>query len=1292
MKEKDIAYIDDLTGINNRRAFKEVLDKDLSKPKGQIKGLYLAITDLDHFKKVNDTYGHLSGDYMIKEFARALIEGVKGLDNMVARYGGDEFIIILRKIDKEEAISTCDNIREGFSKREFLLPEVNKKIKITMSMGIAEYPTDGETPDKLFTKADEALYSSKRLGRNRASLAKDILAQVAEEKRVHDMLLKPQLIGRENELDETNNALFGEKPHKVLLIAGDIGAGKTRMLEEISRLSELNKAGAFFITCTEIEQDKPYGLMADIINAIRHKHYEVFKKGFDSLNKKQRSVLSTIPKLKGLTGASQPSFKWDSETRLNIFDAISELFSYIVENIRPVILIDNMDWIDEASMEVINYIIVSKKEVPLRICASDSRPQIAKGERKISFLDELLDEISEFEIVPRIDLGPLPKAQTTDLIQHIFPKADMPESFMDDIYLATKGNLFFITELLRDFLDSGIIHLKRKTWVFDVKKEHFPKDLKELLEKKFERLEQDEKELLLTAAGIGRSFKFDFLSKLKNINSGYAQDVIDRVADKNIFSKEEVALKEAASFNNETMRALLYKNIDADTKKQIHFNIATIMEKENKDNIAPVSAELAFHFDQAKLESEAQRYASVAVKYVNNLFSDKETERLIENAIKEREQKDKQEPIKKQSWPFVIEIISAFNAAVRSRRFYQRSNVITEKAVNRIIPALKDFFKVQDNLTLSTPQGEPKDSYKLLVNGQEFHIKSTAEAGFSKNLIDIMRDSHIASITFCGAISKKEIESFVSILEKPLVYSETKESWQKILSDKKIAGIKTDEVLYKRVLSEEEKKQHQKEFMKGFMATEAAVEAAAQAFKETATSTAPGGPAGTPTIDKKIKEVTKEEKNILAKTIAKLPHNVIVETIANEYRNRKKDILDIKDMFLVCFKDAEQKKTLLSGLQRDLKKLGMSKQCFEWLVDETDFLEYPAVKRANIYINTDPKTILEMGVLKNLKPTLEELFAIEEKEIVEEIINKYLQNLQSTDAKSRAYTAETMADIINILPGEIAADNMKKIVDIFLDSLTKEKEPAAYESLVENTSSIIHKLLGLEDYSDILRVLSMVKMHKNGETALKGIDISTLDNKLLETLKAAAFDKEKSELILRIFKLLGPLSIPSLIDLLLIRVSDSMPFEWYLQERQVIEVLREVERDTAVEIEKMLSSTDRKKIKLALEILMHFSDKELVHLYKIPLASNDEDIRKHAIKALIELDSDRAIELIKDLFAEESYDVQKYIIAAQGAYSKNKKVLEFLISLKETKKFGKLEKSLNEAIGIIKGRIGRSPK
>lgn len=153
-----------------------------------------------------------------------------------------------------------------------------------------------------------------------------------------------------------------------------------------------------------------------------------------------------------------------------------------------------------------------------------------------------------------------------------------------------------------------------------------------------------------------------------------------------------------------------------------------------------------------------------------------------------------------------------------------------------------------------------------------------------------------------------------------------------------------------------------------------------------------------------------------------------------------------------------------------------------------------------------------------------------------------------------------------------------------------------------------------------------------------------------------------------------------------------MPFEWYLKERKIIEILRQFKKDTTLELEKMLEAKDHKRKALALEILMHFSDSELLHLYTKGLNDKNDYVRMYAIKALAVLDTADSIKLIEDRFLQEDFEIQKFIITTMGAYSANSEALDFVSKTKELKIAIKMPTEINEAISKIKERINARKK
>ncbi|BCB96897.1 hypothetical protein JZK55_18190 [Dissulfurispira thermophila] len=156
---------DPLTGLYNRRFLNEFLHKELELSKRYHRQLSLAIADIDDFKKLNDTYGHVAGDVVLKAIAKTMLKNVRDSD-VVSRYGGEEFVIVMSEIGKETALKAIERIREAISQEKISLFD-GSSISITISSGIASYPDDADSSVDLLIAADDRLYKAKREGKNR---------------------------------------------------------------------------------------------------------------------------------------------------------------------------------------------------------------------------------------------------------------------------------------------------------------------------------------------------------------------------------------------------------------------------------------------------------------------------------------------------------------------------------------------------------------------------------------------------------------------------------------------------------------------------------------------------------------------------------------------------------------------------------------------------------------------------------------------------------------------------------------------------------------------------------------------------------------------------------------------------------------------------------------------------------------------------------------------------------------------------------------------------------------------
>ncbi|MEJ2651403.1 MAG: diguanylate cyclase [Gammaproteobacteria bacterium] len=161
---REQAIRDPLTGLFNRRYLDEVIISEMARAERGGYPLSLVMCDIDHFKAVNDTYGHLAGDEVLRAFSRLIKQYSRGGD-IICRYGGEEFLLVLPGMSRERAVERAEQLRLAFAAA--LMAHDATIMRATASFGVASFPENGHEIDGLITAADKALYTAKQAGRNR---------------------------------------------------------------------------------------------------------------------------------------------------------------------------------------------------------------------------------------------------------------------------------------------------------------------------------------------------------------------------------------------------------------------------------------------------------------------------------------------------------------------------------------------------------------------------------------------------------------------------------------------------------------------------------------------------------------------------------------------------------------------------------------------------------------------------------------------------------------------------------------------------------------------------------------------------------------------------------------------------------------------------------------------------------------------------------------------------------------------------------------------------------------------
>jgi two-component system cell cycle response regulator len=165
----EMAITDALTGLHNRRYLESHLETLTQQAHLRGKPLTLMMLDIDFFKSINDSYGHESGDDVLREFATRVRKSIRGID-LACRYGGEEFVVVMPEADPGVATMVGERLRRAVACEPFTVDRGGKRVEVTISVGVATLEC-GESVADLLKRSDQALYRAKRDGRNRVVLA-----------------------------------------------------------------------------------------------------------------------------------------------------------------------------------------------------------------------------------------------------------------------------------------------------------------------------------------------------------------------------------------------------------------------------------------------------------------------------------------------------------------------------------------------------------------------------------------------------------------------------------------------------------------------------------------------------------------------------------------------------------------------------------------------------------------------------------------------------------------------------------------------------------------------------------------------------------------------------------------------------------------------------------------------------------------------------------------------------------------------------------------------------------------
>lgn len=579
--------VDELTGLPTRRAFTDIARQRLAEAT-EASPVALAVIDIDHFKSVNDTFGHLTGDNVLEVVAQTLGQGARAHD-VIGRYAGDEFVLLLPDTAATDAQRVCERLREEVAARRIGVRGAEERwVGVSLSIGVAVAPRDGRTFEELFAAADRALYDAKRRGRNAVAVAN------REGDAVTPRLNVQHFVGRQNEVARLRERVEGcvrGEPGLVAII-GEAGVGKTTLAQRMA--SEIRLRTGTLITARSLEPDvrPPFGVWADILGQL-HQLRIVPERAWPHLSR-------IVPALRQAPAAGTWTEGEDGST--SKYALLDELVAYVRAAVasRPLMLVlDDVQWADHASWDALEHLASSLDHDRLLICLTIRREDAQQFEasrrrlsRNASYREIRLERLSPD------DLG--------QWLADMLHQAEREGELADFLYRYTEGNPLFVVQVLQTLVDEGVLWYGGKRWEWaSVDALQLPAAVDDLLARRLARLAPATALVMTTAAVIGRSFEFDLLRLVTQESEDTLIDAIDEAVAAGVLDIPSDRDGDRFRFAHTLLAESLVRQANPRRVRRMHARVAEVLEATRPDALT----EIAVHYDAAADEERAFRFA-----------------------------------------------------------------------------------------------------------------------------------------------------------------------------------------------------------------------------------------------------------------------------------------------------------------------------------------------------------------------------------------------------------------------------------------------------------------------------------------------------------------------------------------------------------------------------------------------------------------------------------------------------------------------------------------------------------
>ncbi|MFO7792250.1 MAG: tetratricopeptide repeat protein [Candidatus Saliniplasma sp.] len=428
---------------------------------------------------------------------------------------------------------------------------------------------------------------------------------------------------------------------RFVLLKGEAGVGKTRIAEKFSQDCSENDFRFMWGRCLYHESTDPYipfiEALGDYIKRDESDSSTSTSEGYVGLGASAVSRSSTDKpiSLVGLGSSTDKSLEISiSNEREVMFTKVINLVKNLSEEQPLLLFLDDLQWIDEASSQLLHFLVRNIHDDRVMVMGA-YRPEELKTHGKKKPLEVLLERTKHEGIVNILEINRMGFQPVSEIVKKQLQTSDLPESFLLTIYKETEGNPYYVLEILNSMVDEGVINPYSYNWnpqedLIDIS---IPSSIKDITNRRIERLDDMEKKVLMYASVIGTEFNFEVLENAIDMDVLKLLDTCEDLENHDIISEKKDTDKEIYRFNHLQLRMTIYGNMGKTRKRILNKQIGDAIEEFYEDELEEHYYSLSRHFYEGKVYDKAYEYSIKAAEKALNAFAIETAIKYYENAL-----------------------------------------------------------------------------------------------------------------------------------------------------------------------------------------------------------------------------------------------------------------------------------------------------------------------------------------------------------------------------------------------------------------------------------------------------------------------------------------------------------------------------------------------------------------------------------------------------------------------------------------------------------------------------------